>query len=128
MDKIWLIIKREYLVRIRKKSFIVMTLLGPLLMLLVMFLPIYLTNQTQTERTIAISEQDFDLFDKLENTDYIKFVVTPASIFSELKLNFDDELYYALLEKKGNEIILSSNKQVSLSVSNEIKSQLEKKI
>ena len=28
MDKIWLIIKREYLVRIRKKSFIVMTLLG----------------------------------------------------------------------------------------------------
>ena len=62
MDKIWLIIKREYLVRIRKKSFIVMTLLGPLLILLVMFLPIYLTNQTQTERTIAVSEQDFDLF------------------------------------------------------------------
>ena len=128
MDKIWLIIKREYLVRIRKKSFIVMTLLGPLLMLLVMFLPIYLTNQTQTERTVAISEQDFDLFNKLENTDYVKFVVTPVSIFSDLKLNFDDELYYALLEKKDNEIVLSSNKQVSLSVSNEIKSQLEKKI
>ena len=97
-------------------------------MLLVMFLPIYLTNQTQTERTIAISEQDFDLFNKLENTDYINFVVTPVSVFSELKLNFEDELYYALLEKKENEIILSSNKQVSLSVSNEIKSQLEKKI
>ena len=128
MDKIWLIIKREYLVRIRKKSFIVMTLLGPLLILLVMFLPIYLTNQTQTERTIAISEQDFDLFNKLENTDYINFVVTPVSVFSELKLNFDDELYYALLEKKENEIILSSNKQVSLSVSNEIKSQIEQKI
>ena len=128
MDKIWLIIKREYLVRIRKKSFIVMTLLGPILMLLVMFLPIYLTNQTQTERTVAISEQDFNLFNKLENTDYVKFVVTPVSIFSDLKLNFDDELYYALLEKKENEIILSSNKQISLSVSNEIKSQLEKKI
>ena len=126
MDKIWLIIKREYLIRIRKKSFIVMTLLGPLLMLLVMFLPIYLTNQTQTERTVAISEQDFDLFNKLENTDYIKFVVIPVSIFSDLKLNFEDELYYALLEKKENEIILSSNKQVSLSVSDEIKSQLEK--
>ena len=128
MDKIWLIIKREYLVRIRKKSFIVMTLLGPLLMLLVMFLPIYLTNHTQTERTIAISEQDFDLFNKLENTDYINFVITPISLFADLKLNFEDELYYALLEKKGDEIILSSNKQVSLSVSNEIKSQLEKKI
>ena len=128
MDKIWLIIKREYLIRIRKKSFIVMTLLGPLLMLLVMFLPIYLTNQTQTERTIAISEQDFDLFSKLENTDYINFVVIPNSIFSDLKIKFDNELYYALLEKKEDEIILSSSKQVSLSVSNEIKSQIEKKI
>ena len=128
MDKIWLIIKREYLIRIRKKSFIVMTLLGPLLMLLVMFLPIYLTNQTQTERTIAISEQDFDLFNKLENTDYINFVVIPNSIFSDLKIKFDNELYYALLEKKEDEIILSSSKQVSLSVSNEIKSQIEKKI
>ncbi len=128
MDKIWLIIKREYLIRIRKKSFIVMTLLGPLLMLLVMFLPIYLTNQTQTERTVAISEQDFDLFNKLENTDYINFVVIPNSIFSDLKIKFDNELYYALLEKKEDEIILSSSKQVSLSVSNEIKSQIEKKI
>jgi len=128
MDKIWLIIKREYLIRIRKKSFIVMTLLGPLLMLLVMFLPIYLTNQTQTERTIAISEQDFDLFSKLENTDYINFVVIPNSIFSDLKIKFDNELYYALLEKKEDEIILSSSKQVSLSVSNEIKSQIEKKV
>ena len=128
MDKIWLIIKREYLIRIRKKSFIVMTLLGPLLMLLVMFLPIYLTNQTQTERTIAISEQDFDLFNILENTDYINFVVIPNSIFSDLKIKFDNELYYALLEKKEDEIILSSSKQVSLSVSNEIKSQIEKKV
>ena len=67
------------------------------------------------------------MYNKLENTDYVKFVVTPVSIFSDLKLNFDDELYYALLEKE-NEIILSSNKQVSLSVSNEIKSQIEKKI
>ena len=36
--------------------------------------------------------------------------------------------YFNAVEKKDNEIILSSNKQVSLSVSNEIKSQLEKKI
>jgi len=128
MDKIWLIIKREYLIRIRKKSFIVMTLLGPLLMLLVVFLPIYLTNQTQTERTIAISEKDFDLFNKLENTYYINFVVIPNSVFSDLKIKFDSELYYALLEKKEDEIILSSNKQVSLSINNEIKSQIEKKI
>lgn len=31
MNKIWLVIKREYLTRVRKRSFIVMTVLGPLL-------------------------------------------------------------------------------------------------
>ena len=31
MHTIFLIIKREYLVRVRKKSFIIMTILGPLL-------------------------------------------------------------------------------------------------
>lgn len=35
MKKIWLVIQREYLTRVRKKSFIVMTILGPILMALV---------------------------------------------------------------------------------------------
>jgi ABC-2 type transport system permease protein len=32
MDKIWLIIQREYLTRVRKKSFLVISLLAPLLL------------------------------------------------------------------------------------------------
>ncbi len=43
MDKILLIIKREYLVRVRKKSFLIMTILGPLLMGALMVIPAYLT-------------------------------------------------------------------------------------
>ncbi|NNC83427.1 MAG: ABC transporter permease, partial [Flavobacteriales bacterium] len=31
MHKVWLIIQREYLTRVKKKSFIIMTILGPLL-------------------------------------------------------------------------------------------------
>lgn len=34
MHKIWLITKREYLSRVTKKSFIVMTILGPVLIAL----------------------------------------------------------------------------------------------
>ena len=45
MNKIWLIIKREYLVRVRKKSFIIMTFLAPLLMAGIMIVPIYLANE-----------------------------------------------------------------------------------
>ncbi|NND06089.1 MAG: ABC transporter permease [Saprospiraceae bacterium] len=36
MDKLWLIIKREYLVRVKKKSFILTTLLAPLALALLM--------------------------------------------------------------------------------------------
>ena len=58
MHKIWLIIKREYLVRVRKNSFIVMTILGPLLMACVLILPIYLANESQEERIIAVNQQE----------------------------------------------------------------------
>ncbi|MBL7942676.1 MAG: ABC transporter permease [Flavobacteriales bacterium] len=37
MNKIWLIIKREYLVRVKKRSFIVMTFLGPIIFGLLIF-------------------------------------------------------------------------------------------
>lgn len=49
MKQIWIVLKQEYLNRIRKRVFVVMTLLGPLLSLCVLFVPIYLSLDT-TER------------------------------------------------------------------------------
>ena len=43
MNKISIIIAREYNVRVRKKSFIIMTILTPILMALLIILPTYLT-------------------------------------------------------------------------------------
>ncbi len=73
MHKIWLIIKREYLVRVRKKSFIVMTILGPLLMVSLLVLPAYLASESQEERIIAISEEDKEFNTKLEDTEFFTF-------------------------------------------------------
>jgi len=44
MNKIFIIIKREYLSRVKKKSFIIMTILGPLLMAALMIVPYYVTK------------------------------------------------------------------------------------
>ena len=74
MHKIWLIIKREYLVRVRKKSFIVMTILGPLLMAALFFVPIFLANENQETRIIAVNQQN--VFN-LENTELIRFTIIP---------------------------------------------------
>ena len=58
MHKIWLILKREYLVRVRKKSFIVMTILGPILMAALIIAPVYLAMESQEERIIAVNQQE----------------------------------------------------------------------
>ena len=122
MNKIWLIIKREYLVRVRKKSFIVMTILGPLLMVALLMVPIYLAEESQEERIIAINQQD-EYY--LEDTEYLHFTVIPKYEANKLTLNFNQSPYYALLYIENDNFTLYSNQQISLSVSETIEKEIE---
>ncbi len=54
MNKIALIIKREYLVRVKKKSFIIMTFLGPLLFTALMVGAIFVAMSDDTEHNVMI--------------------------------------------------------------------------
>jgi hypothetical protein len=47
MNKTLLILQREYLTRVKKPSFIVMTFLGPLLMVMLMVVPIFLATLSE---------------------------------------------------------------------------------
>lgn len=59
MKKILLIITREYITRVRKKSFIVMTILGPLLFAALIIVPGQLTTLEDNDvKTIAVVEYD----------------------------------------------------------------------
>jgi ABC-2 type transport system permease protein len=125
MRKIWLIIKREYLVRVRKKAFIVMTIIGPLLMAALMIVPTYLANETQELRTIAIEEEGFEFTNQIEDTDFLHFIKTPTEEAILLKNDFSESDYYALLYIEEDNFTLYSNQQISLSVSKAIENQLE---
>ena len=125
MRKIWLIIKREYLVRVRKKAFIVMTIVGPLLMAALMIVPTYLANETQELRTIAIQEDDFEFTNQIEDTDFLHFSKIPTEEATLLKNDFSESNYYALLYIEGDYFTLYSNQQISLTVSKTIENQLE---
>ncbi|MDC0204526.1 ABC transporter permease [Flavobacteriales bacterium] len=125
MHKIWLIIKREYLVRVRKKSFIIMTILGPLLMVALLVLPAYLASESQEERIIAISEEEKEFNSKLEDTEYLHFTTIPTSEADKLKNDFTESPYYALLDIDNENFILYSNQQISLTVSSAIENQIE---
>ena len=125
MRKIWLIIKREYLVRVRKKSFIIMTIVGPLLMAALLIVPTYLAYESQEIRIIAIEEDGFEFSNQLEDTEFLHFSKIPSEEASLLKTNFEENPYYALLYIEKENFTLYSNQQISLSVSNDIENQLE---
>ena len=62
MNKILLVIRREYLTRVRKKSFLLMTILGPLLMGGI-FVAAFMLDRVDTEvKTIAVIDESH-LFD-----------------------------------------------------------------
>jgi ABC-2 type transport system permease protein len=126
MRKIWLIINREYLVRVRKKSFIIMTIVGPLLMAALLIVPTYLANETQELRTIAIEEDGFEFTNKIEDTDLLHFSKIPTEEAIILKNNFSEGNYYAILKIDRDNFTLYSDQQISLSVSKSIEKQLEK--
>ena len=117
MHKIWLIIKREYLVRVRKKSFIIMTILGPILMAALLIVPTFLATQTQENRIIALNE---DANYILEDSEFIHFTTIPTSEAELLKTDFSESPFYALLYIDGENFTLYSNQQISLSVSKSI--------
>ena len=83
MLKTLLIIKREYLVRVRKKSFVIMTILGPILMASLLIIPIYLTNKGDKLRNVAINYKN-NL--NLNNTEDINFTQLPDIEFQKLKI------------------------------------------
>ena len=124
MGKIWLIIKREYLVRVRKKSFIIMTIIGPLLMVSLMIIPAYLATENQQKRSIAISNNSNDITGQLEDSKYLDFSIIPESEIEKFKINFSESPYYAVLSFENDSCTLYSDQQISLTVSSEIERQI----
>jgi len=49
MNKIKLIIAREYLTRVKKKSFIIMTILGPILFALLTLMPLLIQKFSEKD-------------------------------------------------------------------------------
>ena len=60
MGKIGLIIKREYLTRVRKKSFLIMTILGPLVMAAIMIVPVWMASvNVSVKKVLVLDEAGF---------------------------------------------------------------------
>ena len=66
MSKVGLIIQREYWTRVRKKSFLIMTVLGPLFFAGIMIVPAWLgARESNEEKVVAVIDESGLLGDKL---------------------------------------------------------------
>ena len=62
MRKIWVVIRREFVERVRNKWFIISTVLGPLLMGLLMFLPAFLLTRSAGTTEVIVLDVSADGF------------------------------------------------------------------
>ena len=135
MNKINLIIKREFLTRVRKKSFIIMTILGPLLFAAMMIVPAWLSQLEDTkEKLIAVIDDSGMFINNLPETDYIKFKYIENESINSLKTNFEESNYYAVLYISKivtyvpSAVQLFSDQQPSFGVKSHIERSIEKLI
>jgi len=132
MNKIWLIIKREYLTRVKKKSFIIMTLIGPLLMAGLMMVPIWLATKDIDIQTIEIIDETRNFEDQFESTKTLQFVYVLNRDIRTAKEKFYDEKYTSILHissiKENAEIALYYKNQPGISTVLKIEKTIEKAI
>ena len=135
MNKIGLIIKREYLTRVRKRSFLIMTFLGPILMAAIYIIPIMLALNSSTDhlRVAVVDESRWfeSSFTSNEKHTFVPMHGQPIDSVKEMVKTgvFDMALYVppTQLNIPSNAIVYSL-RQVPMEMETYISSVMEKEI
>ncbi len=137
MRKIGLIIAREYLSRVKKKSFIVMTFLGPILIGLMYGVAIWLAinaDEMNTKKQVKVVDESKLFEGSIRNSSSLEFefVNTDIETLKEEVLKNEDSYLLIIPDKvsknKLDEVQLFSKKQASISVVSYIEKELESKL
>lgn len=128
MKNILLILKHEYITRVSKKSFIIMTLLGPILIGLfygsIAGISYYQMSKKET-RTILVHDPMQSLGQQLPKDETFQFTYT-TSVADGKKLVNDNEadLLLDIKNKNGDSIDIVAKKSLSISDKGDLKSLL----
>lgn len=136
MNKIFLIIKREYLTRIRKKSFLIMSLLGPLIFATFSILPAWLmTRESEEMIKVAVIDSSGEFINKIPETKTLKFeYISGISVNSFKKVLKNSQEFNALLfispsiTYAPSHVWLYYYNQPNLNLSSHISNALKKEI
>ncbi|MBS1582354.1 MAG: ABC transporter permease [Bacteroidetes bacterium] len=130
MGKIGLIVRREFWTRVRKPSFLIMTILGPLLLVGGITAVVFLGMQESGIQNVVIIDKAHLLTNKLKDTDDIKFFYQPEdmpdSVFKAGPYTAMIDVNEAVLE--NNTVQLFYKDLPSQTVQNYLSSEIEKVI
>lgn len=129
MRNIILVLKREYLVRVKKKSFLIMTLLAPILFVGGYALVIWMAITSVDSKTVQVVDDSGLFANQFKNSESIKFTYEKMPI-EKAKSEFSGSGANALVYIPAN--VIASPKSVRIyaakNVSMELKSDIEKLI
>lgn len=137
MNHLPLIIKREYLTKVRNKSFIIMTFVSPLIMVALIVVVAYLSQlSSDKERNISVLDETGVLSEIFEDTEHTTYtVLTNTSLETAKELIKAKEDFGLLYIQKSNDLesILSSvsfysDESPSLSIITSLERKIEKKL
>lgn len=133
MSKIGIIIAREYSTRVKKKSFIIGTLLVPILFATMIVVPMLIAMYSSDNkvRTIAVSDASGVVAQKLEDKENIRYSIVESSVADKIKEDLPSSgTYYALLQiseldsLNNADVAIYCKEQVSISLKDQIQSQV----
>lgn len=133
MNTIFLIIKREYMVRVRKKSFIIMTILGPVLIFGFYAIIGWAAVSSINQKKIAVVDESGRFVNKFKNDDETNFAY-PKQSLTAAKKSFVKDGYDALVFipkdviEQPKTVQIFAEKSVSLSMQSGIERAIGKEI
>ncbi len=135
MNKIGLIIKREYMTRVRKRSFLILTFLGPILMAAIYIIPIMLAlNASNENMRIAVVDESHWFEDRFTNTKEHTFVNMPKQPIDSVKELVKSGIFDMAVYVPPTQLNIPSNavvyslRQVPMEVESYISNVMKKEI
>lgn len=135
MKKIALIIGREYMSRVKKKSFIIMTFLGPILIAGMYAFAIWLAinaDEMNKKKTVYVIDESGQFTGNLRDSKSLTFQYTDLVLDSAKAMVADNEdnfvLYIPKLTKDLSGVQLYSVKQASVSIVSYIEKEIESEL
>ncbi len=124
-SKIGIVIQREYFSRVRKKSFLIMTFLMPVIFAALIFVPLWMSGiKDDQQKTVAIIDQTGKYAPLFENMDNFHFIPVDKKV-EEYQHDRQEGIYATLvisgdLLKNPSAITLYSEKQVTMDLTKSI--------